>query len=703
MLLLFHKRLYQNICELGEKMLLTDNIAEIKNVGEKRAKLLNSLGIYTIADLIEYFPRDYDDRSNVKSIKDVEEEQVNTIKGFVVSKPETLFKKNISITKTRVDDGTAAIECVWYNQPYIKNNLKPKSQYVFTGKVVCKYNRMQIESPDYELFDDSALLSNGRIVPIYASKAKLSQKLLRSLIYDTLEQCRQQLIDFIPKAILRQYNLCDRAFAVENIHFPKDNESFFCARKRLVFEELFLLQLRLFQIKGAVKAKKSSVVIKNLSTAPIESVISFELTSAQKRVLEEIKGDMHSGCVMNRLIQGDVGSGKTAVAMLAAYIAVNNGYQAAVMAPTDVLARQHYKSFSAVFEPLGIKCVLLSAAVKAREKRIIYDSILVGNAKIIIGTHALIQASVVYNRLGLVVTDEQHRFGVNQRIKLGEKGNAPHSLVMTATPIPRTLALILYGDLDISVIDEIPPGRQKIDTIAVGTPYRSRIYNFIKKNADEGGQAYIICPVIDETENTELKAVTKYAIELKNAPFVGYRVEYIHGKMKSEYKEEIMNEFAAGKIDVLISTTVIEVGINVVNASIMLIENAERFGLAQLHQLRGRVGRGERKSYCILISDSKSSVTSQRLKAMVNSSDGFMLSEKDLQFRGPGDFFGTRQHGVPEMKIANLYKDIPLLKLAQQAAAYIYENDIRLEAQENLRLKEKVEGLFDELDSKISL
>lgn len=684
-------------------MELNQSIGDIKNIGEQRLKKLNKLGIFTVKDLIEYFPRDYDDRSKVTKINELELNKVITVKGRVVAKPEVMRVRSMQITKTRIDDGTGILELVWFNQPYLKNTIKAREEYMFTGKVSEKYARLQMESPEYEIIDDKALLNSGRIIPVYASTYKFSQKLFRGIIYDTLKEIKGQLEEFMPENIRKAYNLCDRSFAIENIHFPENDESFFMARHRLVFEELFLLQMRLLQLKGNVKKKKSGAVFKSLTYKKLADQLPFEFTNAQKRVLKEITDELKAGELMNRLVQGDVGSGKTAVAMAVAYIAVNNGYQCAMMAPTDVLANQHFEGFKKVFEPLEINCVLLSGAQRKKEKTAVYNALEEGSADIVIGTHAVIQEAVKFKNLGLVITDEQHRFGVNQRMLLAEKGENPHILVMTATPIPRSLALILYGDLDISIIDELPPGRQKIDTIAVNTTYHQRVYNFIIKNANEGRQSYIICPMIEEGDNKELKAVIEYTDRLKAEVFYDLRVECIHGKMKNDVKQEIMREFAEGKIDVLVSTTVIEVGINVPNATIMLIENAERFGLSQLHQLRGRVGRGSDKSYCVLISDSKNKVTAQRLKVMTQTENGFEISEKDLELRGPGDFFGTRQHGVPELKIANLYKDIPILKEVQKAAEKLYLRDPELEEEENLKLKNKIDEFFEECDGTVSL
>lgn len=685
-------------------MLLTDNIRTIKNIGEQRANKLNGLGVYTVGDLVEYFPRDYDDRSDVKSIAQLVSGENNNFKAVIYNTPEVVRVKNVTITKAKAVDETGSVEIVWFNQPYLKNSLQLKNEYLFTGKAVEKYGRIQVESPDMELLrDDRENLSTGRIVPIYPSTKNLSQKVLRALIKDTLGLVYNQLTEFLPIDTRKENKLCDRNFAIENIHFPENDESFFIARRRLVFEELFLLQMRLLQLKGNIQSKKSNIKIKSIDTKPIRDMLGFELTDAQENVLNEIINDIKNNNVMNRLVQGDVGSGKTALIMISAYIMINNGYQAVLMAPTDVLANQHYKSFCDVFGKLGIKCVMLTSGVKRKEKLACYEEIENGQAQMIIGTHAVIQESVNYNNLGLVVTDEQHRFGVRQRAILTAKGENPHVLVMTATPIPRTLALILYGDLDISIIDRLPPGRQKIDTVAVNSGYYDRLYTFIRKEVKKGRQTYIICPMIEESDKQELKAVTAYTEKLQSEVFSDLNVECIHGKMKNDIKQDIMNRFANGDIDILVSTTVIEVGINVPNATVMVIENAERFGLSALHQLRGRVGRGSEKSYCVLVSDAKNKIAKERLKVMCSSADCFEISDKDLELRGPGDFFGTRQHGLPELKIANLYKDIAILQEVQKSAIKLYREDETLKKVANKCLNDKIKEIFIEKDEKVCL
>ena len=676
-------------------MYLDDSVEEIHNIGKQRLRYLNNMGIYTVKDLIEYFPRDYDDRSSIKSIPELIKDEINTFIGEVAEDAQSVRFKNMAVTKAKIFDGFGEITAVWYNQPYLKNTFKKGRRFIFTGKYQVKYGRREIVSPEYESAEKEHMLEGGRITPVYTVSRGISQKVLRGLIYDTLEKTKNQLVDIIPKHVRMENKLCDRNFAVFNIHFPENDESFFIARRRLVFEELFVLQTALLKMKTNVTEGKKGFIIKNdKAEKEILSQLGFKLTKAQQRVIGEIKKDFENGKVMNRLVQGDVGSGKTAVAMIASYIAVKEGYQAALMAPTEVLAKQHYEGFKEVFEKLGINGVFLSGSMKKRDKAETAEFIRNGTAQMVIGTHAVIQQKIEFKKLAVVITDEQHRFGVNQRISLSQKGDSPHVLVMTATPIPRTLALILYGDLDISVIDELPPGRQKIDTRAVNSSYHERIYNFIKKQIDKGRQAYIVCPSIEESEKRETENVLDTAEKLSEGPFAGYNVSALHGKMKNEEKQEVMEKFVAGEIDILVSTTVIEVGVNVPNSTIMVIENAEMFGLSQLHQLRGRVGRGSEQSYCILVTDSKNKVTIERMSTMQRTNDGFEISEKDLKLRGPGEFFGTKQHGIPMLKIANLYKDMNILKEAQNAALEIIRKDRELETEENIFLKNETSKIF---------
>lgn len=676
-------------------MQLSSSVSEVHNIGRQRLLHLNNMGIFTVEDLIEHFPREYDDRSDTKTISELVPNEVNTFIGSIEGNADTIRIRNMVITRAKITDETAKVNAVWYNQPYLKNTFKSGQKYLFTGKYQHSYGKKEIISPEYEALDKGELLSGGRIIPVYSTTKGISQKIFRSLIKDTLEKTKNQLVDFIPKCIRMENKLCDRNFAVQNIHFPEDDNSFFISRRRLVFDELFVLQTSLLKMKSSVKDGKLGLIIKNEEAEKeITKAIGFELTNAQKKVIDEIKADFVSGKVMNRLVQGDVGSGKTVVAMITSFIAIKEGFQAALMAPTEVLAKQHYFSFKDIFEKFGIKVVYLSGAMKKKDKTEALQAVEDGNAQMIIGTHAVIQKGVVFKRLGFVVTDEQHRFGVNQRILLSQKGDNPHVLVMTATPIPRTLALILYGDLDISIIDELPPGRQEIDTRAVNSTYRSRIYTFIKKELDKGRQAYVVCPSIEEREKRETEAVIEYAEKLMDYEFKNYKIAVLYGKMKNDEKQAVMKDFANGDIDVLVSTTVIEVGVNVPNATIMLVENAEMFGLSQLHQLRGRVGRGSEQSYCILVTDSKNKVTVERMKVMQKTRDGFVISETDLRLRGPGEFFGTRQHGLPMLKIANLYKDMDILKEAQAAAIKIIEIDSNLDQEDNRLLKEKTKRFF---------
>lgn len=687
-------------------MLLSDSVYHIKGVGEQTGKRFEKLNIYTILDLITHYPREYDDRRNIKKMNALEIDESNTIVATVAAKPQIMRKGHLIIVNARVKDETGSISVVFYGQAYMKNSLQVGQSYVFTGKVSLKYGKVQMESPEFEP------LTNGRdigevakIVPIYPATYQLSQKRLRNFIETTLGEVEGQLIDNIPTWIREKYRLADRTYAIKNIHFPENNNAFFEARQRIVFEELFIFQVGLLLIKERLHENQNGILFKDdrFIDALIKS-LPFQLTGAQDKVFKEVKADMLSPKVMNRLIQGDVGSGKTVIAVLALVLAVKNGYQTAFMAPTEVLAMQHYQSLTEMLEPFHIKVGVLVGSLTKKNKEQTLDLIKDHHIDIVIGTHALIQEGVEFAKLGLVITDEQHRFGVRQRVTLSEKGHNPDVLVMTATPIPRTLALILYGDLDISVVDELPPGRQVIRTNAVNTSYRPRIYKFILNEVANGRQAYIICPMVEEMEdNNELKAVTTYTQTLKENEFRDLNVAYLHGKMKPKEKQAIMSAFVQNEIQVLVSTTVIEVGVNVPNSTVMLIENAERFGLAQLHQLRGRVGRGIHQSYCVLVNDSKSKVSRERMKVMQKTNDGFVISETDLKLRGPGEFFGTRQHGLPDMKIANLYQDIPLLKLAQNAASDVLVNDPKLVKQEHKDLLNDIKRLFQESSMAVTL
>lgn len=550
------------------------------------------------------------------------------------------------------------------------------------------------------VFDEIENTNNtGKIIPIYPLTFSLTQNTLRKIIENGLQKIQEQggLQETLPEYILNEYKLENVNEATKHIHFPNEFEDFKKARKRLVFEELLSTQLALLQLKNSNLTDKKGIQFKSeVHMSDVINTLPFNLTKAQLRVLQEIDENMESDKSMNRLLQGDVGSGKTIVAMVAAYKAVKSGYQAAILAPTAILATQHLNNFKNILDKFDIKCELLISGISKKKKEDILERLKNGKIDILIGTHAMLEENVEFKNLGLVVTDEQHRFGVKQRTKISEKGQNPDVLVMSATPIPRTLALILYGDLDISIIDELPPNRKTIETFSVTKRMEDRVNNFIKKQVDEGRQAYIVCPLVEESEeaDNDLKAVTTLYEKCQKEIFPNYRVEYIHGKMRPKEKDDIMNRFKNGEIDILISTTVIEVGVDVPNASIMVIEDAQRFGLAQLHQLRGRVGRGEYKSYCILKYNGNGQNTKERMKVMCETNDGFVISQKDLELRGSGDFFGTAQHGIPDFKIANLFTDMDILKLVQEAAISIVDKDKKLEKEENKLLKELVKDKF---------
>ena len=675
---------------------LSKNVQYIKGVGEARAKLLNRLGIFTLQDLIEYYPREHEDRSIPKKIAELVDGEEALIEGFAVTRvSEIRIRRNMTILKMNVRDDTGMVQITWFNQPYIKQIFKPGGEYKFFGKVSRKGSKIEMNSPVYDTAETTK--NTGKIVPIYSSTYKMPQTTLRKIIETGLNEVNGKLAETMPNYLISKYKLLGINDATYQIHFPSTFEDFNKARKRLVFEELLSMQLALLALKNQYTVDVKGVSFQeNVKMSDVINDLPFRLTKAQLRVLEEIDKDMEKDIPMNRLLQGDVGSGKTIVAEIAAYKCVKSGYQAAIMAPTAILATQHLESFNQTLEKYGIKCELLISGITKKKKEDILRRLKNGEIDILIGTHALIEDNVEFKKLGLVVTDEQHRFGVRQRAKIAEKGKNPDVLVMTATPIPRTLALILYGDLDISIIDELPPNRKQIETYPVTKGMEGRVNNFIKEQIKEGRQAYVVCPLVEDSEEIDAKSVMELAESYKNDIFKEYRVEILHGRMKPKEKDEVMERFKNGEIDMLISTTVIEVGVNVPNASIMVIENAERFGLAQLHQLRGRVGRGEYKSYCILKYQGKSDVVRQRMNVMKSTNDGFIISEKDLELRGTGEFFGTRQHGIPEFKIANLFEDIKELKLVQTIAIQIIEKDPKLEKEENQLLRKMVDKKFGE-------
>ncbi|MBQ9492664.1 MAG: ATP-dependent DNA helicase RecG [Oscillibacter sp.] len=643
------------------------NLQTLRGIGVRRARAFQKMGITTVNDLLTWFPRRYEDRRAVKAIADLVDGESVCVRGFVAAPPVvTRVRDGLDLLQFPVTDHSGVMRVTFFNRLWIKNTLAPGTAYVFYGKAERNLFGSAMSNPVAERADRQE--ETGRIWPVYSLSAGVSRRMLCQGVRAALRECATTLPDVIPEEVRRSYGLCAAGFAYENIHFPENEAALADARRRLAFEELFLLAVGLRGFRGQREAHPVEA-FRDVDMSPFYDALPFTLTDAQRRCIAEALSDMRSGVPMNRLCQGDVGSGKTMVAAACVYHCVRNGRQAALMAPTELLARQHYEGLSALLSPLGVRVALLTGSVSAKEKRAIRRRTGEQDLDFVIGTHALISDGVEFARLGLVVTDEQHRFGVAQRGALAAKGQYPHILVMSATPIPRTLALSVYGDLDVSFLDELPPGRRKIQTYAVSGDYRPRVYRFLEKQMAEGRQIYIVCPMVEEgaEASDDRKAVTEYAYELQNV-FPNRRVLSVHGRMKPKDKEAVMSAFAAGDGEVLISTTVIEVGIDVPNASVMVVENAERFGLSQLHQLRGRVGRGKHQSYCILISDSRSEETRRRLRVMVTTSDGFRVAEEDLRLRGPGDFFGERQHGLPPLKIANL-ADSELLRQAQTAAA----------------------------------
>ncbi len=671
---------------------LNTDIRYIKGVGEARAKALAKLGVTDLRSLLSYFPRAYEDRRACKKIAGLVPGEMSCVCAVVAGEAKlSRIRKGLDLVKLRVVDESGALELTYFNQSYLKNTFHTGETYVFYGRAEGTPRRLQMTNPLFER--EGAHQITGRIMPIYPLTAGVSQSMLYKAVEQGLAACVDELPDILPEDVRLAHQLCHTRFAYENIHFPSGDEALAAARRRLAFEELFLLALGL----KLLRSRRTFVAGKrcrDTDPSPFFAALPFSLTAAQRRAVDDIARDLSLERPMNRLCQGDVGSGKTMVAAAAIYMAAKNGLQCALMAPTEILAEQHYRSLAPLLTPLGISCALLTASTRAKERRALNEALRSGELSLVIGTHALLSPDVQYQNLGLVVTDEQHRFGVDQRAALSAKGENPHLLVMSATPIPRTLALMIYGDLDVSVLDELPPGRQKIDTFAVPSSYHARIYTFLRKLVQEGRQAYIVCPMVAENDELpdERKAVTAYAEHLQTEIFPDLRVAPIHGKMKPKEKDSVMRAFAAHEIDVLVSTTVIEVGVDVPNAALMLIENAECFGLSQLHQLRGRVGRGQHKSYCVLVSDNKGEENRARLKIMSSTNDGFAIAEEDLRLRGPGDFFGSRQHGLPALRVADLSCDLSLLHETQSAAEQLLAADAELAA--HPLLKARIELLF---------
>ena len=671
---------------------LGTDVRYIKGVGEQKAKALEKLGIRTLQDLISYFPRAYDDRRGIVKIKDLQDGESACVEAMVAATPTlSRIRKGLELVKLRAVDESGTLDITFFNQAYRKTSLIPGETYTFYGKAEGNLLRKTMTNPVVEKEGRREL--TGRIVPIYPLTAGISQLTLIRAMEQGLAACRNLLADPLPDEVRQEHGLCHTGYAYEKIHFPGDEKELADARRRLVFEELFLLAIGLKKLRRRRDGLRCRP-FGDTDLSAFYATLPFSLTGAQQRAIGEILGDFASGRPMNRLVQGDVGSGKTMVAAAAMACAVRNGCQAALMAPTEILAEQHYQGLGPLMEKLGISCVLLTGSLTAKQRREALGRLERGEAQVAIGTHALISADVAYQHLGLVVTDEQHRFGVDQRAALSAKGENPHLLVMSATPIPRTLALIIYGDLDVSVIDELPPGRQKIDTFAVTSAYHQRVWEFIRRQVAEGRQAYMICSMVEENDAIpdERKAVTEYAKMLQTQVFPELKVGYVHGRMKAKEKETVMAAFAAGEVHILVSTTVVEVGVDVPNATVMVVEDADRFGLSQLHQLRGRVGRGQHKSYCILISDNRNEETRQRLQVMTKTTDGFKIAEEDLRLRGPGDFFGQRQHGLPALKVADLSCDMALLQEARAAAETLMEQDPALQDHPLTALR--VEQLF---------
>lgn len=672
---------------------LENNIKYIKGVGEKRAELFYKLGIFDVDSLIHFFPRKYEDWTDTKLVKDTSDGENAVIKATMITPvKESLIRRGLTLYKCKFSDGEQIINVTIFNNKYLAKSLRVYEDYVLFGKIERNFTSASMSSPKIEAIDKGVYIH-----PIYSSTDKLTSTAIAKIVKTALDS-----LDTIPETlsddIKIKYDLISLDRAIRQIHFPANEQEAAQARKRLIFEELLTLQLGLLKLKSN-KRKETSLVIKNDFTKKFLSMLPYRLTGAQSRAVAQCVSDMQGKYPMSRLLQGDVGSGKTAVAAALIYTVIKNGYQCALMAPTEILASQHFNSISKAMRDTGINIRLLTSSVKASDKKQIKRELIEGKIDLLIGTHAIIQNDVEFNNLGLVITDEQHRFGVKQRASLANKGNGIHTLVMSATPIPRTLGLILYGDLDISILDELPPGRQVIRTDVVNSSYNKRIYKFIKDAVARGEQCYIICPMVEESEElANIKSAQQFAEELSQGVFKGYNLGLLHGKMKPKEKENVMKSFSNGDVQILVATTVVEVGVDVPNATIMVIENAERFGLSQLHQLRGRIGRGDKKSYCILVSDSESEISVNRLMIMKKYSDGFKISDEDLKARGPGDFFGERQHGLPKLKIADMLEDMEILSLAQQCAGEILKDDYNLDKEKNKHLCNSITRMFRDIE-----
>ena len=675
-------------------MQLDTDIRYIKGIGEARARSMGKLGIHDLAGLVSYFPRAYEDRTRICPIDQLTDGESVCVRAMVAETPTlSRIRGGQEIVKVRAVDETGALHITFFHSSYVRMTLKRGQFYIFYGRVSVQGRLRSMVNPIFEAGYEPSRFT-GRIVPIYRLKAGLSQRTVMQCVRSALDFCADSLPDYLPAGVALDNGLATARYAYENIHFPKDAGALAIARRRLVFEELFVLVCTLGMIRGG-RQKAAGTPLARAELSDFTASLPFTPTGAQLRAINEAAEDMCSGRAMNRLVQGDVGSGKTLVAAACVWYAAQSGAQSAFMAPTEILAEQHFATLSGFLEPFGIRVAKLTGSMRAKERREVLAGLASGETGLCVGTHALLSEDVEFKNLALVVTDEQHRFGVEQRAALVGKGTRPHLLVMSATPIPRTLALIIYGDLDVSVIDELPPGRQKVGTFAVDESYRARLNGFIEKLAHEGRQIFVVCPRIEENEEGAdgIKSAEEHAEALR-AALPDLRIACIHGKMKAKEKDEIMSAFARGETDVLVSTTVIEVGVDVPNAALMVIENADRFGLSQLHQLRGRVGRGQHKSWCILVSDAKGEEARARLSAMVHISDGFKIAEEDLRMRGPGDFFGSRQHGLPELHIADLGADMDVLRRAKDAAERLLQADPGLRKIENAGLRRRAEALI---------
>lgn len=669
-------------------------IEELKGVGEKTGKLFKKLGINTVEELLQTYPRAYDAFEEPKAIGDLTENTAASVAGMLTKQADLLCVNGIQMVSAVIKDATGSLQLIWYHMPYIRTNLRTGVLYIFRGRMVKKNGRRMMKQPEI-FFPETYRQMVPSLQPIYSQTKGLGNKSISRAVAQALA-LKTAEPEYLPQSIRNKYKLAEYNFALKHIHFPRDKQELLFARKRLVFDEFFLFLIGVRRLKEKRSKKVSDYRMKeSFLVEQVKQSLPYQLTDAQERTWKEIKNDLCGEMAMNRLVQGDVGSGKTILAILALLEAACNGYQGAIMVPTEVLAKQHYESMIQLFasQNICVNVVLVTGSITAKERRAAYEDIKTQRAQIIVGTHALIQEKVEYCRLALVITDEQHRFGVGQREALGEKSNGktPHVMVMSATPIPRTLAIILYGDLDISVIDQLPSSRLPIKNCVVGTDYRKNAYAFISRQIAQGRQAYVICPMVEESEGFEAENVLDYTRRLRKELHPSIVVEYLHGKMKGKEKNQIMERFAAGEIQVLVSTTVIEVGVNVPNATVMMIENAERFGLAQLHQLRGRVGRGKYQSYCIMINCAQDGKVKDRLDILNHSNDGFYIASEDLKLRGPGDIFGIRQSGEMEFKLADIFTDATLLKIISEEVNQLLTKDPELDKEEHQALKQRLE------------